>query len=185
VTWAVFLDRDGVLDEPVWDEADGSRESPLRPEDVTLIPGAAAAARRLAGAGARLAVVSNQPAAAKGKATEADLRAVHERVAELLAAEAVVVDVWRYCMHAAGDGCDCRKPRPGLLLDAAAELGADLSASWMVGDSDADVQAGRAAGCRTILVEHPGSAHRRSSAHEPDLRVRDLAAASEAILASR
>lgn len=184
MTWAVLLDRDGVLDEPVWDAADGRRESPLRAQDVVLVPGAAAAARALIAAGAQLAVVSNQPAAAKGKATQAALWEVHERVAELLEAESVVVDVWHYCFHRAEDGCDCRKPRPAMLLDAAEDLGADLERSWMVGDSDGDIAAGRAAGCRTVLVEHPASAHRRGAV-EPDFRAPDLAGAVKAILTNR
>jgi D-glycero-D-manno-heptose 1,7-bisphosphate phosphatase len=172
VTWAVFLDRDGVLHETVWDVADGREESPLRAADVALVAGAAAAVLRLAEAGARLVVVSNQPAAAKGKATEADLDAVHERVASLLADEGVRPDSWRYCRHASGEGCRCRKPLPALLLEAA-------------GDTDADAGAGHAAGVRTILVEHPGSAHRRTGTPAPDLEVRTVAEAVEAILTNR
>jgi D-glycero-D-manno-heptose 1,7-bisphosphate phosphatase len=185
VTWAVFLDRDGVLNETVWDAADGRHESPLHAGDVALVDGAADAVRRLAEAGARLVIVSNQPAAAKGKATEAELDAVHEQVAALWADAGVRPDAWRYCRHAAGDGCACRKPLPGLLLDAAAELGIDLGASWLIGDTDADAGAGRAAGVRTILVEHPGSAHRRTGGPAPDHQVRSVAAAVEAILTNR
>jgi D-glycero-D-manno-heptose 1,7-bisphosphate phosphatase len=91
--------------------------------------------------------------------------------------------------------CDCRKPAPGMLLDAARELEIDLAASWMLGDTDSDMQAGAAAGCRTVLIEHPGSAHKRGSAQEPgsdrgrrdragqpDAIVPDLAAAAALIL---
>lgn len=157
---AVFLDRDGVLVEPVTDPRSGLPESPYRPEDVTLTEGATAALAALREAGWTLVVASNQPAAAKGTVTRAALEAVHARVAALLGD---LIDDWRYCFHHpdAGDACDCRKPAPGMLLAAAAELDLDLGASWMVGDSDSDVAAGRAAGCRTVLVTHPGSAHRR------------------------
>ncbi len=181
----VFLDRDGVINEPAWDSADGRFESPLDPGDVVLVDGAAAAVAALQAAGWRTVIVSNQPAAAKGKATRAQLRAVHERIVTLLAERGVRIDDWRYCLHHPqatvadlGGACPCRKPQPGMLLDAAAERGIDLRGSWMVGDSDADVGAGAAAGCRTILVEAERSAHRRGAGPEPDARVRDLRAAA-------
>ena len=81
--------------------------------------------------------------------------------------------------------CDCRKPAPGMLLAAAGELGLDLGASWMIGDTDGDVQAGRAAGCRTILVEHPDSAHKRTAQLPPDAVVTDLTAAAGVILGAK
>jgi histidinol-phosphate phosphatase family protein len=126
-------------------------------------------------AGFLLLVASNQPAAAKGKATRAALREVHERVAGLLAAGGITIDDWRYCLHhpeasvleLRGDPCGCRKPAPGMLLELAQAHAVDLAASWMVGDSDADVGAGIAAGCSSVLIEHPGSAHRRSGRPEP------------------
>ncbi len=187
---AVFLDRDGVLNEGAPDPVSDELESPLRVEDVRLLSGAAAAARELAEAGYALVCVTNQPAAAKGKATVAQLQAVHARVLELLAREGVHLDASELCFHHpegtvapwAGP-CACRKPEPGMLLAAAAELDLDLAASWMVGDTDADVAAGRAAGCRTALVEYPGSAHKRAGAADPDLRVPDLAGAAEQMLA--
>ena len=179
---AAFLDRDGILVEPVMDAQDGRLESPLRPEDVRLVDGAADALYQLTDAGWLVVVASNQPAAAKGKVSFADLDAVHARVVELLGTAAARVTAWTYCRHHSDAGpCDCRKPAPGLLLAAAEAYGIDLSASWMVGDTDADIGAGRAAGCRTLLVEHPGSAHKRR-AEEPDARVPDLAAAVALVL---
>jgi D-glycero-D-manno-heptose 1,7-bisphosphate phosphatase len=189
MTLAVLLDRDGVLNDPVLDPVDGRPESPLRPQDVRLAEGAADGARALQAAGRLLIVVSNQPGAAKGKATLDDLWAVHERVVALLAAEGVAIPDWRYCHHhpeAVVPGlrgpCPCRKPAPGMLLDAAAAHGVDLATSWMVGDSDADIGAGRAAGCRTLLIEHPGSAHRRSGNPPADASARNLSAAAAFIL---
>jgi D-glycero-D-manno-heptose 1,7-bisphosphate phosphatase len=179
---AVFLDRDGVLNDPVLDPVDGTPESPLRAADVVLAPGAAEGVLALQRAGILLIVVSNQPAAAKGKVTAADLRAVHERVVALLAARGATIDDWRYCFHRREDGCACRKPAPGMLLDAAAEHDLDLTASWIVGDTDSDVGAGRAAGCGTVLVTHPGSAHRRPSTITPDVRVRNLEEAATFVL---
>jgi D-glycero-D-manno-heptose 1,7-bisphosphate phosphatase len=179
---AVFLDRDGVLNELVVDRRLGTRESPYDPDDVRLVDGAAAAVRALQDAGWTLVAVSNQPAAAKGQTTLDALAAVHRRVAELLAAEGGSIEDWRYCHHHPDavvaelrGPCDCRKPRPGLLLDAARDAGLDLARSWMVGDSDTDVEAGVAAGTRTVLVAAPGSEHRRAGRVRPDVQANDLA----------
>ena len=167
--WGVFLDRDGVLNDVVVDGASGLPESPYRPEDVHLLAGAAEAVQLVVGSGAVVAVVSNQPAAAKGTHSLAELEAVHAEVARQLAAASAPVAVWRYCVHhpegtdpELGRACDCRKPASGMILEAAEILGVDdLSASWVVGDSDVDIEAGRAAGCRTVLVETAATAHRR------------------------
>jgi len=181
---AAFLDRDGVLNELVPDRQGGVAESPLRVEDVRLVPGAAAAALRLARAGHTLVCVSNQPAAAKGEVSVAQLYAVHRRVVELLAREGVALDASRLCLHhpqgvvpELSRSCTCRKPASGMLLDAARELELDLTNSWMVGDTDADIAAGRAAGCRTLLIHHPGSAHKRLRVERADMVVADLAQA--------
>jgi D-glycero-D-manno-heptose 1,7-bisphosphate phosphatase len=178
---AAFLDRDGVLNEGVPDPESGMLESPLRVDDVRLLPGAATAAALLAQAGYMLACVSNQPAAAKGKVSIAELLAVHERVLELLAGEGVLLDTSLLCPHhpegvvdELSGICDCRKPAPGMLLDVARTHGVDLAASWMLGDTDADVRAGTLAGCRTVLIEYPGSAHKRSGEARPDLLAADL-----------
>lgn len=184
---AVFLDRDGVITEPVPDELLGTWESPYRPADVALVPGAAQAVRELRAAGYFLVGVSNQPAAAKGVVTLGALWAVHERTVALLAAEGAALDDWRYCLHHpdAVSGlkapCDCRKPAPGLLLGAASEHDIDLACSWMVGDSDSDVAAGQAAGARTVLVEHPRTAHRRAGAAQPTVSVGGLRFATRAL----
>ena len=180
---AVFLDRDGVLNEPVRRAEGKVFESPLEPDAVRLAPAAASAVRLLQAAGFAVVVVSNQPGAAKAECTFDALAAVHERMVDLLSAEGVKLDGWYYCHHHPegsaenlGRACSCRKPEPGMLLVAAADLGLILNQSWMIGDSDADIGAGRRAGCRTILVEHPATAHRRG--HEvPDLRAPDLAGA--------
>jgi D-glycero-D-manno-heptose 1,7-bisphosphate phosphatase len=186
---AVFLDRDGVLDAAVPDPVSGQPESPLHVADVRLLPGAAAAARRLADAGFALICVSNQPAAAKGRATVAQLLDVHERVLALLARAGVNLDASRLCPHHP-DGvvaelsgpCPCRKPAPGMLTDAAAALALDLGASWMIGDTDADIAAGRAAGCKTLLLEYPGSAHKRTGDAAEDMRAADLAEAASLLV---
>jgi D-glycero-D-manno-heptose 1,7-bisphosphate phosphatase len=179
---AVFLDRDGVLNEAVPDPDSGLPESPLAVEDVRLIPGAARAARELADTGHLLVCVSNQPGAAKGKVPVEQLLAVHERVLELLADDGARLDCSCLCLHHP-DGsvpelsvaCSCRKPGPGLLLRAAEILGLDCRASWMIGDTDADLQAGQAAGCRVLRIEYPRTTHKRSGRSSADVRAVDLA----------
>jgi D-glycero-D-manno-heptose 1,7-bisphosphate phosphatase len=179
---AVFLDRDGVLNELVVDQVSGEPESPLAIEQVRLIPGAAAAAACLTDAGYALVCVSNQPAAAKGRVSVAQLLAVHERVTTLLEGEGVTLAAARLCLHheqgvvpGLCGPCACRKPAPGMLLDAARALDLDLASSWMVGDTDADVAAGRAAGCRTLLIRNPASVHKRLPGANPDMTADSLA----------
>ncbi|MGA9078284.1 MAG: HAD-IIIA family hydrolase [Acidimicrobiales bacterium] len=189
MTPAVYLDRDGVLTVLVPDESTGVLESPLHPEDVVLLPGVAQAARALARAGFVLVGVTNQPAAAKQTVSVDVLETVQTRVVELLAAQGVEFDAWRICLHhpqgtdpVFGRACECRKPAPGMLLSAAEELGIDLAGSWMVGDTDADVLAGQAAGCKTLLIENAQSAHKRSGSVAPDRRARDLPQAVSVLL---
>lgn len=187
----VFLDRDGVLNELVFDPASGTDESPLRARDVRLVPGVLEALRRLQGAGYLLAGVTNQPAAAKGRMPVGEVMAIHSRLVTLLAGGGVALDDWEICLHhpegtdaALARACDCRKPAPGMLLAAARKLSADMTLSWMIGDTDADIEAGVAAGCRTVLVETPASAHKRGGI-APSLRVGDIAEAVELILRDR
>lgn len=149
---AVFLDRDGVLIAEVEYLSDVSQ--------VRLIPGAAAAVRRLNDAGLAVVVITNQSGVARGHFPESRVREVHRHIAELLLAEAgASIDRFDYSPFHPTEGVgeyrrdtDCRKPKPGMLLRGATALGLDLSASWMVGDRRSDLEAGAAAGCRTILV---------------------------------
>ena len=188
----MFLDRDGVLNELVTDPGSGAAESPLEVEQVRLIPGAAEAAAILAGAGFLLVCVSNQPAAAKGRLSVTRLLAVHERVTQLLAHEGVTLAASRLCLHhehgvvsELSGPCTCRKPAPGMLLDAAAALGLDMGSSWMVGDTDADILAGRAAGCRTLLILNPASFHKRLQGVNADLTADSLAEGARGLLHRR
>jgi D-glycero-D-manno-heptose 1,7-bisphosphate phosphatase len=189
--WAVFLDRDGVLNEPVLHPESGLAESPHHPEDARLTAHCGEALRLLRGLGAVLVVVSNQPSAAKGTAAREELEAVHREVRRLVAHEDAAPDDWRYCFHhpegvdeELGCVCDCRKPAPGLLLAAARDHDIDLAESWMIGDGDADLLAGRAAGCRTVLVEHPATSHRRGAAHT-SIRAIDILAAARIVADAR
>jgi len=184
----VFLDRDGVVNELVWNQRAAAYESPYDADQVALAPGAADAVAALRGVGLVLVAASNQPAAAKGYVGLEQLRAVHDRLVSLLRAAGAELDDYRYCFHhpegvdaQLGVACACRKPRPGMLLDAARAIGLDLGRSWMVGDSDIDVEAGQAAGCRTVLIENPRSAHRRRGEVTPDARAPDLVTAARVI----
>ena len=177
-----------MLVELVWDAADESFEGPHVSGDVRLLPGAANAIRRIRSLDYRTVVVSNQPGAAKGKASREELREAHEHVVRLLAERGAAIDDYRYCLHhpdavdpSLARPCECRKPRPGMLLAAAADLDLDLTESWMIGDSDVDVEAGRLAGCRTILVENPRSSHRRRAEGRADHLARDLGEAVDAV----
>lgn len=146
---AVFLDRDGTLIEDVG--------YPDDPDRVRLLPGVAEGLRRLRAAGFRLVIVSNQSGIGRGLIAPEDARRVHARTLELLGEQGIALDLAKYCPHAPDEGCDCRKPAPGMLLDAAGELGVDLEGSFMIGDKGTDVAAGRAAGCATVILNPPGA----------------------------
>jgi D-glycero-D-manno-heptose 1,7-bisphosphate phosphatase len=149
---AVFLDRDGVIN-------DGGKLNTVG--DLRLLPGAAASLRRLKRAGFVLVVVTNQGGLGEdlngnriwkaAPLTREDLAAIHGEMLRQLGAEAAP-DLIKFCPHSKSIDCQCRKPAPGMLLAAAAELGIDLATSYMVGDMASDIEAGIAAGCRSILV---------------------------------
>jgi D-glycero-D-manno-heptose 1,7-bisphosphate phosphatase len=168
---AVFLDRDGTLNAAI--VRDGKPYPPASRDELVIVPGAREAVAALRRAGFRTIVVTNQPDVAQGKQRREVVEAIN---AELGAA--LGLDDVRVCYHADADACTCRKPKPGLLLEAARDWQLDLPASFMVGDRWRDVDAGRAAGCRTILIE-AGYAERRS---EPDFSVSSLTEACTIIL---
>jgi D-glycero-D-manno-heptose 1,7-bisphosphate phosphatase len=158
---AVFIDRDGVLDEMVYDEIHGLFDSPRRPEQVRLIPGSAEFVKGIKGLGYLGIVVTNQPGIAKGTISLQELQDVNQKLLYLLG-ETSQWDDLAFCPHyqesiAGGRqefirNCDCRKPKPGLLLQMAEKHNIELASSWMIGDGLNDIQAGNAAGCRTILL---------------------------------
>jgi D,D-heptose 1,7-bisphosphate phosphatase len=181
---AVFLDKDGTLVENVPYNVD--------PALIRLAPGAGEGLRRLHEAGFVLFVISNQSGVARGYFAESALAGVEARLKEMLAAVGVRLAGFSYCPHHPEGSveeyaiaCDCRKPAPGMIVRAAAEHGIDLARSWMVGDILDDIQAGRAAGCRTILIDNGNEdVWRLSPEREPHHRVPDLSAAARVILES-
>jgi D-glycero-D-manno-heptose 1,7-bisphosphate phosphatase len=149
----LLLDRDGVLNRMVINPEHGTIDSPLHPDQVELLPGVADALAELTRAGFGVAVVSNQPAWAKGKTTRANLEAVHRAVLAAATAAGGRVLSSHLCLHRAEDGCDCRKPKPGLLRQALAHNpGHDPRRCWMAGDGITDVQAGGTLGLRTAFL---------------------------------
>ncbi len=178
----MFLDKDGTLIDNVPYNVD--------PALIRLSRGAAYGVRRLHEAGYRLAVVSNQSGVARDLFPEDALDGVTRRLRALLAPLGVALGAAVYCPHDPTGAveryrvaCDCRKPAPGLLVRAAGALGADLARAWMVGDLLDDVEAGRRAGCRTVLVDSGGETEWRDGPQRrPHYRARDLAEAAEMIL---
>ena len=170
---AVFLDRDGVLTEaPI---RDGRPQAPLTLAQTRIALDAPAALARLKTAGFLLVMVTNQPVVARGEARRGEVEAIHVALQAALPLDACFV-----CYHDDADACACRKPLPGLLLQAAAEFQIDLAGSFMIGDRWRDMDAGAAAGCRTVWIDR--GYREPPPARPPDARVTALAAAVEWIL---
>lgn len=158
---AVFLDRDGVLNDLVYDRSEGRSSSPISARELRVFPFVADSVKRLKDMGFLVIVISNQPGVAKRQFTQSELKRMDAKIRRDLASKGTSLDGEYYCLHSP-DGlvkelrvsCDCRKPKPGLLLKAAKERGIDLAKSYFVGDGLIDVQAGKSAGCKTILVGH-------------------------------
>jgi len=167
----VFLDRDGVINRVVF--RDGKPGSPRQASEFEIEAGVGESLERLRAAGFKLFVVSNQPDVARGLLRIEALNVMTDKIMTTLAVDAV-----RVCPHDDRDGCDCRKPEPGMLLELAREHHLDLAESWLIGDSCKDTMAGRAAGCETIILDRPYN-------HDApgDRRVSDLREAVEIILA--
>ena len=177
---AVFLDRDGVINE--------NRPEYVRNRaQVRILPGALAALAALAKTPYAIVVVTNQSGVSRGLFSYAEANAINEHLSAIVTSNGGRFDSVQLCPHAPDDACDCRKPQPGLLLRAAAELALDLSISWMVGDAVSDIRAGLAAGVRPLLVRTGRGAQQASKLLEHGLMdvpvVADLTAAVDHILA--
>jgi D-sedoheptulose 7-phosphate isomerase len=172
---AVFLDRDGVINRAF--VRDGKPFPPPTQQELEVLPGVPEALRELKSQGYQLIVVTNQPDVGRGMLSRQTLDAMHQTLLASLPLDDILV-----CCHTDQENCDCRKPKPGMLLEAARKHNIDLSASFMVGDRWRDIDAGYNAGCKTILIDYGYS--ERAPDHEPDLRVSSLREAADWIIRS-
>ena len=170
---AVFLDRDGVINANL--ERDGKPVAPRSHAEFRILPGVEDAVVRLKGAGYLLIVVTNQPDVAKGLVDRADVEIMHAEIRRRMPVDEIMV-----CCHVDADNCRCRKPKPGMLLDAAARYAIDLPRSYIVGDRWRDVEAGRRAGCTAIFIDY---GYPQEGINEPDKVLGSLSAAADFILA--
>lgn len=164
---AAFLDRDGTV----------ARDVPYcsRPEDFELFPGVIRSTKLLRECGLKVILITNQSGIGRGYFTWQNLERIHRKLRQELARGGTSIDAIYCCPHHPDDGCQCRKPKPGLLFQAAQEMKIDLSRSYVVGDSISDVEAGQRAGCRTILIA-PAPPQSTLEAN-PDFTAPDLPAA--------
>ena len=169
---AVFLDRDGVINRAV--VRGGKPFPPAGLGELEILPDVREALDQLKAAGFVLVVVSNQPDVARGTTARETVEAINAKLAESLP-----LDDFRMCYHDDADGCDCRKPRPGLLLTAARDHGVNLGASFMVGDRWRDIEAGRRAGCKTLFIDY---GYDEPQPEACDYRVKSLVEAAQIIL---
>lgn len=171
---AVFIDKDGTLVHDVPYNVD--------PRHVRLIAGAGAALRNMKNAGYKLIVISNQSGIARGLFEEKNLLPVNRCIQSLLAEHDVSIDAFYYCPHGPADGCQCRKPMPGMILKAARDYDVDLQASWMIGDILNDVEAGNRAACHTIHLDNGSETEWvKGNYREPMYSVMDWMEAAEIV----
>ena len=170
---AVFLDRDGVLNKAV--VKNGKPYPPASAAELEISPDAEEALKKLKAEGYKLLVVTNQPDVAKGTATRAAVEEINRKLASTLPVNDIFV-----CYHQDADNCACRKPQPGMLLEAARAHNIDMTKSFMIGDRWRDVEAGQNAGCRTVFID--GGYEERQPARPADARVHSLKEAAGWIL---
>ena len=177
---AVFLDRDGVINELILNPFTGEYEPPHSPEDLIILPHVMDSLLILQNAGYSLILISNQPDFAKGKTTLEKIHAVHIRLDEIFEESGIHFREYCYCYHhpegivpAYSFSCECRKPKPFFLYRSAKKYHLDLAHSWMVGDRDSDILCGKAAGTRTIAVEYTHSADYRGNS-SPDFKAANI-----------
>ena len=171
---AVFLDRDGVLNEAI--VRDGRPYPPRSLSEFAIVPDARVVLDELHDAGYRLIVATNQPDVARGTATREQVAELNQHLRSCLPVDAIEV-----CEHDDADACGCRKPEPGLLLRAAERDVIDLTRSFMIGDRWRDIEAGRRAGCRTVLI---GNGYGERFISQPDVAVRNLGEAARWIVSN-
>jgi D-glycero-D-manno-heptose 1,7-bisphosphate phosphatase len=170
---AVFLDRDGVINRAL--VCNGIPCPPASRQDLTILPRVAEALEALTARGYALVVVTNQPDVARGTSSRSAVELIHATLRSELCLDAILT-----CFHDSADHCDCRKPKPGLLLRAARDLDIELAASFMVGDRWRDIEAGQRAGCRTFFID---AGYEERQPVSCDFRVGSLGEAADIVLA--
>lgn len=169
---AVFLDRDGVINANL--QRDGRPVAPTSLADFRLLPGVEDAVSRLKASGYMIVVITNQPDVANGLTQRSTVDAMHDLIRAKLAVDDIEV-----CFHNDAAECECRKPKPGMILKAAVEHGIDLALSYVVGDRWRDIAAGRAAGCSTIFIDY---GYKQEGPNFPDKVAKSLSEAAAFIL---
>ncbi len=170
---AVFLDRDGVLIV--------ERDFLIDPGDIEFYPETIKALAAIKNHYMKI-VISNQSGIARGYFSSEDVERVNSEISRTLGAKGIFIDAWFFCPHGPGDGCSCRKPRPGMILDAAEKLNIDLEKSWIIGDKSSDIEAGKACGIKTIMVNTGyGGSEAGASKVNPDYTASDIGDAIEYI----
>ena len=166
---AVFLDRDGTICRDV--------HYMRRPEQFELLPGVAEGIKLLNELGVKVIVATNQSGVARGYFTEADLKKIHGRMIDELSKRGAKIDVIYYCPHHPNDNCSCRKPKIGMLEQAARDFDLDLSKCFIIGDKKLDIETGRNAGCTSILIP----THETEPGIEADIAMKNLHEAAKLI----
>ncbi|MFW6121006.1 MAG: D-glycero-alpha-D-manno-heptose-1,7-bisphosphate 7-phosphatase [Petrotogales bacterium] len=182
---AVFLDRDGVINELYYDDNQGVIDSPFHPRQFQLFPKTGEAINMFHNLGYQVIIISNQPGIAKKHFTEETFRKIREKMHDELKKQDAFVDAEYYCLHHPESKlekykkiCDCRKPKPGMINQASQERNIAIPHSWMIGDSVVDIEAGGTAGCKTIFVGKKKGYIWEEMKIEPDYVVPNLFQAS-------
>jgi D-glycero-D-manno-heptose 1,7-bisphosphate phosphatase len=185
---AIFLDRDGVINELYYDDNQGVIDSPFHPDQFELFPKVTDAIKTFHDLGYKVIIISNQPGIAKKHFSEKTFEKIKQKMRKILKKDHAYVDAEYYCLHHPESKidkykkiCDCRKPKPGMIYQAAEEHDIDLSKSWMIGDSFVDVEVGSSVGCKTIFIGNKKCYIWEEMKSEPDYVALDLYQASKII----
>jgi len=185
---AIFFDRDGVINQLAFNKKTGECESPHSVEDLVIMPGAIDSLQRAGTAGYLLFIVSNQPSYAKGKTTLENIKAIHDKLHNTLQEHGIRFAEYYYCYHHP-DGiipgysgpCDCRKPGQKNMDHARSTYDLDMARSWFVGDQDMDIECGKRAGTKTVLIENILSVGKRGKS-KPDHVAHNIVEAVDIII---
>jgi len=178
ISRAVFIDRDGTI----------AKDVPYcsRPEDFELLPRVAEGIKSVNEHGFKVVVITNQSGIARGYFTEETLAKIHDKMRRELAKQGVHIDAIYYCPHHPDDNCECRKPKPKMLLQAASDLNVDLGQSYVIGDNDMDIEMGKNVGCKTILIGDKAKQREMNKQTPcPDYTASSVSAAAQWVIAKQ